>query len=88
LLELCPARAGEEAEWEVDWQRRLVAWACEQARKEVTEVTWQAFCRTALDDLPGKQVAAELGLSVAAVYGARSRVLARLRELVQSAQEP
>jgi hypothetical protein len=33
-------------------------------------------------------VAAELGLSVAAVYHARSRVLARLKDLIRSAQEP
>ena len=29
-----------------------------------------------------------LGLTVAAVYNARSRVLARLKEVVRSAQEP
>ena len=36
----------------------------------------------------GADVAAALRLSVAAVYRARSRVVARLKELVQSAQEP
>ena len=50
--------------------------------------TWQAFWRTAVDGQPGKQVAADLGLTVAAVYHARSRVLARLKELVRSVQEP
>ena len=67
---------------------RLFAWACEQVRRDVTDATWQAFWRTAVDGQPGKQVAADLGLSVAAVYHARSRVLARLKELVQSVQEP
>jgi hypothetical protein len=32
-------------------------------------------------------VAAELGLTVGAVYIARTRVLARLRELIQKVQE-
>jgi RNA polymerase sigma-70 factor (ECF subfamily) len=88
LLELCPAPAGAEAEWDDEWQSRVFAWACGQVRRDVTEATWQAFWRTAIDDQPGKQVAADLGVTVAAVYRARSRVLARLKELVQSAQEP
>jgi hypothetical protein len=33
-------------------------------------------------------VADDLGLTVAAVYHARGRVLARLKQLVRSAQEP
>ena len=81
-------REREEAEWEAEWERRLFAWACEQVRRDVTDSTWQAFWRTAIAGQPGKQVAAGLGLSVAAVYRARSRVLARLKELVRSVQEP
>jgi RNA polymerase sigma-70 factor (ECF subfamily) len=87
LLEQCPAPDVSGAEWDVEWERRLVAWACEQARRQVTEATWQAFWRTAVEGQPGKRVAADLGLSVAAVYHARSRVLARLKDLVQSVQE-
>ncbi len=44
------------------------------------DVTWRAFWRTAVDRQPAAAVAAELGLSVSAVYTAKSRVLARLRE--------
>jgi RNA polymerase sigma-70 factor (ECF subfamily) len=87
LLEQCPVPEGVEAEWETEWQRRLFAWACEEARRNVTDVTWQAFWKTAIDHQPGKQVAADLGLSVGAVYLARKRVLARLKELIQSVQE-
>ena len=39
-----------------------------------------------MEDQTGKQVAGDLGMSVAAVYRARSRVLARLKELVQTAR--
>ncbi len=86
LLEQCPVPQGQE--WEQEWEERVFAWACEQVRRDVSEVTWQAFWRTAFLGQRGKPVAAELGLSVAAVYLARSRVLARLKELVQSVQEP
>jgi RNA polymerase sigma factor (sigma-70 family) len=88
LLEQYTAPAGAEADWEAEWQRRLFAWACGQVRRDVADVTWQAFWRTYIDGQPSKQVATDLGQSVAAVYLARSRVLARLRELVRSAEEP
>jgi RNA polymerase sigma factor (sigma-70 family) len=88
LLEQCPASGGLEAEWQVEWEQRLFSWACEQVRQGITEATWQAFWRTAVEDQPGKQVAADLGLTLTAVYHARGRVLARLKELIQSAQEP
>ena len=87
-LEQCPAPQAGEAEWEAEWRERLFAWACEQVRRDVADVAWQAFARTALHGQPCKQVAADLDLNVAAVYLARSRVLARLKELVRSVQEP
>ncbi|HJT78164.1 MAG TPA: sigma-70 family RNA polymerase sigma factor [Gemmataceae bacterium] len=88
LLEQCPAAEGAEDEWEAEWQDRLFAWACEQVRRDVSATTWQAFWRTAIDGRPGKEVAADLGVSVAAVYLARRRVLARLKEVVRTAEEP
>ena len=88
LMEQCPAPGGMEAQWEAEWKARLIAWACEQAHRQVAEATWQAFWRTAVEGQPVKPVAADLGLTVTAVYHARSRVLARLKELVRSAQEP
>jgi RNA polymerase sigma factor (sigma-70 family) len=85
-LEQQPAPEREEAEWEAEWEQRLFAWACEEVRRDVSDSTWQAFWRTAMEDQTGKQVADDLGLSVAAVYRARSRVLARLKELAQAAR--
>jgi RNA polymerase sigma factor (sigma-70 family) len=87
LLEQCPAPEAGEAGWEAEWRRRLFAWASARVRRGVTEATWQAFWRTAVDGQPVKQVAADLGLTAGAVYLARSRVFARLKELVQSVQE-
>src|SRR5689334_11645317 len=82
-LEQVPAPAREEAEWEAEWEDRLFAWACGEVRREVTDPTWEAFWQTAIDGRPGKEVAAGLGLSLTAVYSARSRVLARLKELIR-----
>ena len=87
LLEECPAPEEGDGTWEAEWKRRLFAWACARARRGVTDATWQAFWRTAVDGQPVKDVAADLSLSAGAVYLARSRVVARLKELVQSVQE-
>jgi RNA polymerase sigma-70 factor (ECF subfamily) len=87
LLEQYTVPEGDDAGWEAEWQERVFAWACGQVRRTVADTTWQAFWRTAVDGRPGKQVAAEVGLTVPAVYRARSRVLARLKELVQTAHE-
>ena len=87
LLEECPAREDGAAEWQAEWEQQVFTWACAQVRGDVSAATWEAFWRTAVDGQPGKRVAADLGLSVAAVYHARSRVLARLKELVQSVEE-
>jgi RNA polymerase sigma-70 factor (ECF subfamily) len=48
---------------------------------EFEPATMQAFRRMALEGASGVEAAGELGLSVAAVYTARSRVLRRLREV-------
>lgn len=54
--------------------------ALELVRAEFEVLTWQAFWRTAVDGQAPVDVAAALGLTVNAVYKARSRVLRRLRE--------
>lgn len=71
------------AVWDQEHQRRLFEWASERVRTEVQESTWFAFWETAVKGHSGKDVALELGISVAAVYLAKSRVMARLKELVQ-----
>jgi RNA polymerase sigma-70 factor (ECF subfamily) len=77
-----PDRA-EEDQWERDYRQRLFNWAAEQVRAGCAVRTWQAFARTAIDGRPAPEVAGELGMSVAGVYLAKSRVMARLKEQIQ-----
>jgi RNA polymerase sigma-70 factor (ECF subfamily) len=65
----------------------LFTWAAQQVRRQVRDSTWQAFWQTAVEGKPGKTVARELGLSVAAVYLAKSRVMARLTETIKQVQD-
>lgn len=88
LLEAQPVRdAGAEAEFAAAFRRRAFSWAAEQAKGQFTPSTWQAFWKTGVENKPIAEVAAELGLSEGAVYIARSRVLARLRECVEQLTE-
>jgi len=54
--------------------------ALELVRAEFENRTWEAFLRTAVDGQPPAGVAEDLGMSVTAVYKAKSRVLRRLRQ--------
>jgi len=53
---------------------------CQLIRQEFEERTWRAFWRLTVDELPGLEVAAELGMTLPAVYQAKCRVLRRIRE--------
>ncbi len=53
--------------------------ALQLLREEFEPQTWQAFWRTAVDGQSAPAVAAELGMSSAAVRKAKSRVLHRLK---------
>ncbi len=72
-----------EAEWEEQEKRRLMEWACDRVRHRFKGPTWRAFHLTALEQKSPADVAAELGISVGAVYIARSRVIRALREEVE-----
>jgi RNA polymerase sigma factor (sigma-70 family) len=74
-----------ESQWEEEYRRRLFGWAAEKARGEFQAATWDAFWLSAVDEVSVKDVATQVGISIGAVYIARSRVLARLRELIASA---
>jgi RNA polymerase sigma-70 factor (ECF subfamily) len=54
--------------------------ALEMIRAEFEDRTWWAFYATTVEGRSGRDVAAELGMSVQAVYKAKSRVLQRIRE--------
>jgi len=54
--------------------------ALELMKVDFQEPTWQAFWKTAVEHRSPAEVAEELGMSVATVYQAKSRVLRRLRQ--------
>lgn len=73
--------------FEAEYRRNVFAWAVERVREEFSPSTWQAFWQSAVEGRAPKEVAAELGMTVGALYVARSRVLSRLRRRVESLGE-
>jgi RNA polymerase sigma-70 factor (ECF subfamily) len=86
LLDEQPAPDSEEI-WNQEHDRQIFARAAELVRGQFTETTWRAFWLTAVEGRDAAGVAEELGLSVGAVYIAKSRVQARLREQIQQIAE-
>jgi RNA polymerase sigma-70 factor (ECF subfamily) len=76
-----------ESGWDRDYQATLVSWAAHQIEGEFQEQTWKAFWRTAILGEPAGAVAGELGLSLNALYIARSRITSRLKQTIRGIEE-
>jgi RNA polymerase sigma-70 factor (ECF subfamily) len=73
-----PSRA-----WNEEHRRHLLTYALKKSKAGFTPQTWRAFQRTALEGKDHEDVARELGISVNAVYIAKSRVANRVRAIVR-----
>ena len=73
-----------EEHWNRQYYQRLFDWAAAKVRPELEQSTWQAFWETAMERRSGEEVAQRLGISVGAVYIAKSRTLARLKDVIAS----
>lgn len=65
---------------EAEYHRYLLGRITQIVQTDFPERTWRIFEQLAIEGRPGGEVACEFGVSVNAVYLARGRVLARLRE--------
>ena len=65
---------------EVEYRQQLVRRALQIMQAEFETTTWKACWEFVVSGRPAAEVAAELGVSVDVVYGAKSRVLRRLRQ--------
>jgi RNA polymerase sigma-70 factor (ECF subfamily) len=68
---------------ELEYRQHIMQGALQLIQNEFETPTWQAFWECTVNERPAAEVAADLGLSVASVYAAKSRVLRRLREEMQ-----
>ncbi len=71
--------ASADVRWEREWQLHRLRWAMNSIAGDFEPITLKAFEMHVLADRTVEETAADLGLSKASVYQARSRVLKRLR---------
>ena len=83
-------RSDASACFEHEYRRELFRFASERVKHSVAESTWRAFWLSSVQGVPIAEVARRLKVSNGSVYIARSRVIARLREIVRqfAEQEP
>jgi RNA polymerase sigma-70 factor, ECF subfamily len=82
LMAQQPNNGDAASQFDLEYRRELFRWAADQVREEVAERTWRAFWQSTVEGQPIAAVAEELSMSVGSIYIARSRVMARLREVV------
>jgi RNA polymerase sigma factor (sigma-70 family) len=86
LLDSQPDDRDSADTWEMEYQRRLASLAMKRIRDEFQEKSWQAFWQTAVEGKAASDVSKQIGLSPGAIYVAKSRVLARLKQEVEAMQ--
>ncbi|MCA9174457.1 MAG: sigma-70 family RNA polymerase sigma factor [Planctomycetales bacterium] len=89
LVEVADERGWDDelaTEIEREYRRALFRRFAAQVRKQVAPATWDAFWQTSIEGRAVEAVAEGLGLSAGSVYAARSRVVARIRALVQACE--
>jgi RNA polymerase sigma-70 factor, ECF subfamily len=81
LEQLQDPQSGLSRLWDVEHNQHVLKQLLEMIRPQFESKTWQAFERVAIYGIPPDQVASDLGVSVNAIFIAKSRVLTRLRQL-------
>ena len=77
-----PANEDLASRLDLEHERVVFQWAAKHVRETVAESTWQAFALTHLDGHSVESTAKKLKFRPGNVYLARSRIMARIKELV------
>lgn len=73
----------ESAEFRSEFERRLFGWAAAKVKSGFADDNWQAFWLTTVESERIEDVAERLGISRGKVYVARSRVMARIAQVIR-----
>jgi len=74
-------------EFFLEYQRQIFLTVSREVAAKVNPSTWKAFWETEMERRSAEEVAGELGITVGALYVARSRVLARLKKAAAARME-
>lgn len=87
LMENFPAHDELASQLDLEYQREVFLWAAEQIRSTVSQQTWLAFWLTHVEGMSIEESARQLGVKVENIYFGRSRVMHRLKMVVQQFEE-
>jgi len=74
------AECPESELYDLELRKQAFVWASEKVKPTFKEATWHAFWMTAVENKSVTETAEATGLSVGAVYIAKSRAMAKLRQ--------
>lgn len=83
ILAELPAPSDLSRELDLEYERTVFQWAAAQVRDSVADHTWEAFWLTSVEGLSVEEASERLGTRAGNIYFARSRVMARIKQLVQ-----
>ena len=83
ILAQMPAPSELSRELDLEYDRAVFHWAASQVRDSVAEHTWAAFWLTSVQGESVDEVSKQLGMRPGNIYFARSRVMSRIKKLVQ-----
>ncbi|MCA9123331.1 MAG: sigma-70 family RNA polymerase sigma factor [Planctomycetaceae bacterium] len=72
---------------DLEYRRAVFRWAAERVQQAIAPRTWQAFWLTHVEGLSVEQAATQLGTRPGNIHFGRSRVMARIRQLVGQYEE-
>ena len=73
-----------EADWESEYNQRMLHWALEHVKSEFETRTFEAFWRTSIEEEDVTIVCDEMELTPGAIYSAKYRILAKIRKVLES----
>ncbi len=79
-LDEIPSPEGDDDLDETEYRQHLINRALQLMQSDFAPTTWKACWELVVSERPAQEIATELGITVGAVYAAKFRVLARLRE--------
>jgi len=82
-----PDPAAAQDSWEAEWHHAILSQCLEQARREVSPQTFEAFRLVVFENVVPAAAAERLGMTRNAVFIAKHRVGTRLRELRSALEE-
>lgn len=83
INQLADPHSGISKVWDREYDEYVARFLLDRIRPDFSERTWRAFQRFALDGVSADKVAHELEISTNAVFIAKSRVMAKLRQVGQ-----